>query len=529
MSTPIRDAPALGPEVGALNAVFMQMPVAICIIEGKEHVFRFANPAFCALVGDRELIGKPMLKALPQLRGQGFDTLLDGVMATGQPFIGNEMRAQLSTPTTDRSLFVNFVYAPKFNRDGIVDGVLVSGTDVTELVHARRRAELAAEQLRTSEERLRQLLEASGAGTWEMEVATQDVTASARFRELFSLRQIARINLSDCIARIHVDDVERVSAVVTSAMAGANGGSYTDEYRLVSPNPSRDVWVEARGQLRFDTSGNPTRLHGTVFDITQRKELEIAQERRADFERQLIGIVSHDLRNPLSVVVLGCSVLLRAEGLSDALTKTVVRINNAGERASRMIRDLLDFTQARLGAGLHIATSPQDFHALTAAVVEEIETSFAGRVVRCTYSGDGRGRWDPDRISQMIENLVTNALKYGAVDAAVTVTSDCLGDIIVLSVHNYGLMIPPEKLADIFQPLERATHAHSAARSIGLGLYIVKQVVNSHNGTISVESTERNGTTFTARIPRSGPAYEQVDRSSGERNARGGIDSIEGP
>jgi len=250
------------------------------------------------------------------------------------------------------------------------------------------------------------------------------------------------------------------------------------------------------------------RVEGAVKAAQARRKMEaLAEElhQRADFEEQLIGIVSHDLRTPVSAILLGVIALLRGEELSDRQTKSVVRIQSSAERASRMIRDLLDFTQARLGGGIRIERRATDLHELTRDVLEEIEATHGDRELRWSRAGDGRGEWDPDRLGQVVQNLVTNALKYSPANTPVRIETHAEDGGVVLSVHNEGAPIPPERLGSIFQPLQRASgEVDKAGRSIGLGLYIVKQVVDAHGGRIGVESTAEAGTTFTVRLPRAG-------------------------
>ncbi len=248
------------------------------------------------------------------------------------------------------------------------------------------------------------------------------------------------------------------------------------------------------------------RVDGTRKAAQARQRAEaLAEElrQRAGFEQQLIGIVSHDLRTPVSAILLGVTGLLRGEALSERQTKSVVRIQSSAERAHRMIRDLLDFTQARLAEGFRIERRATDLHALIQGVLEEVEAAHAGREIRFSRDGDGRGEWDPDRLSQVVQNLVTNALKYSPGGTPVRIETHAEAGDVTLSVHNEGAPIPPDRLGRIFQPLQRASgEVDKAGRSIGLGLYIVKQVVEAHGGSVSVESSAEAGTTFLVRLPR---------------------------
>ena len=233
-------------------------------------------------------------------------------------------------------------------------------------------------------------------------------------------------------------------------------------------------------------------------------ERRVRQEQeRSDFEQQLIGIVSHDLRNPVSAIRLGAESLVRAGGLNERQQKHVARIHASSDRAHRMIRDLLDFTSARLAGGLRIARQPSDLHELVDTVLDEVRQTHADREIRSIRRDDGRGNWDPDRIAQVVQNLVTNALKYSPADTPVRVETWAEGDSLLLCVHNQGAPIAPERLGRLFQPLQRATDdVDRTGRSIGLGLYIVKQVLEAHGGTIAVDSSAEHGTTFTVRLPR---------------------------
>jgi PAS domain S-box-containing protein len=138
----------------------MQAPIAIAILEGAAHVFTFANGAYRALVNGRDVLGKPLLEALPELRGKGFDTLLDRVMATGEPFFGKEVPIALAHHGENERLFLNFSYTPKRNAQGAIDGVMVSGTDVTATVRDRLRLEALATEVLDSEAELRLVTDA---------------------------------------------------------------------------------------------------------------------------------------------------------------------------------------------------------------------------------------------------------------------------------------------------------------------------------------------------------------------------------
>jgi signal transduction histidine kinase len=239
--------------------------------------------------------------------------------------------------------------------------------------------------------------------------------------------------------------------------------------------------------------------------------LERARQRQAlleakAFEQQLIGIVSHDLRNPLNVIGLSTELLLRRPGLDEPQRQGLTRIATAADRAKRMIRDLLDLTQARLGGGIAVTRRPLELGPLVTQVSEEVALTSPGRHVQVTHETDTHGVWDADRLGQVVQNLVGNALQHSPPDTPVQVRTHGDAEHLILEVHNTGRPIPPELLPQLFEPMRRGqADDENSSGSLGLGLYIVRQLVVAHGGTIGVASSAEAGTTFTVRLPRAAP------------------------
>lgn len=242
---------------------------------------------------------------------------------------------------------------------------------------------------------------------------------------------------------------------------------------------------------------------------------EIARRRRAEeserlgaerlsFGDQLIGIVSHDLRTPLSTISTSAAVIARRDAIGPQDAALVKRIQTASHRAARLIRDLLDFTQARLGGRIPVNARPVNFHELLTSVLTEVEAGHPGRIECSLAADDPQGVWDEDRLAQVVENLVVNALKYGIPGGIVRVRTWSDERSLTLEVHNDGVPIAAEQMADIFEPLHQSAGASqpNPERSIGMGLFIVKHIVDAHSGKVSVQSTLEKGTTFTIQLPR---------------------------
>ncbi len=306
------------------------------------------------------------------------------------------------------------------------------------------------------------------------------------------------------IERVHPEDRERVWQGLRAALDSGEA-HWTDEYRFRRADSSY-MFVTDRGYVVRDARGRAVRMVGALQDVTEHKLSEQEARRRADFEQHLIGIVSHDLRNPLNAISMATMLLLKQEGLSEPQRRSLHRIFSSAQRATRMLSDLLDFTQARLGGAIPVTPRPLDLHELARHVMEEIQLAHPHQHVVLEQSGDGRGEWDGDRLAQLLTNLVNNALTYGKEHCAVRVRTLGKPDAVLLSVHNAGEPIPGELMPQLFQPLRRGDGKGSrGCHSIGLGLFIVKHIVDAHGGSIHVDSNAENGTTFTVSLPRHPP------------------------
>jgi signal transduction histidine kinase len=245
-------------------------------------------------------------------------------------------------------------------------------------------------------------------------------------------------------------------------------------------------------------------LIGAGVDVTEQRQAQDELQKALAFREQLMGILGHDLRNPLSAVTAATGLLRRRADLSQPARDHVERIDRAARRMAELIRTLLDLTQLRFHGHLPVSPAPTDLGEVARQIVEELRGAEPERTIELEIRGDTRGTWDPARLGEVISNLVGNALVHGAPDQPVQVILDDGGDDgVTLRVHNGGPPITPELSAQLFEPFRRGD-SDGAARSggLGLGLYIVRQIVLAHDGEISVDSSPSRGTTFTVRLPR---------------------------
>jgi signal transduction histidine kinase len=245
------------------------------------------------------------------------------------------------------------------------------------------------------------------------------------------------------------------------------------------------------------------RATSAIIKHRLRAELRRAVEemkRTAEFRELLIGIVSHDLRNPLNAIAMGGAILVRSRDLAPSLARPAGRILANVERMKRIVSDLLDFTCGRLGGGIPIAARPADLADLARAVIEELELSDV-HVVESTVLGDPRGTWDPERLAQVLGNLLGNAFQHGDPSQPVRVVVDGRAtERVSLTVRNAGEPIPADVLPHVFDPFRRAGASRDAG-GLGLGLFIAHEITRAHGGTIDVVSADRE-TAFTVTLPR---------------------------
>lgn len=221
------------------------------------------------------------------------------------------------------------------------------------------------------------------------------------------------------------------------------------------------------------------------------------------YNETFAGILAHDLRNPLGAMMTAAQVLLRRqEGGGDRMTKPLSRILSSGERMVRMIEQLLDLTRARVGGGFELHPQEASLAELCIQVMDELELVYPEWKLRREVLGDPSGTWDPDRLLQVVSNLVANAGMHGTPAGIIDVRIDGTSpDAVVLEVHNDGA-IPEALLPSIFDPFRGTRHRREQSRGLGLGLFITQQIVMAHGGTIELCSSSAEGTTFLVRLPR---------------------------
>lgn len=509
--------------------LFSQAPVAIGLLRGPAHVVELANPLICQLWGRRadDVLDRPILDALPEIRGQGFDELLDGVFQTGTAYVGSEVPARLDRKgdgTLD-TVYFNVVYEPMRNELGVVDGVAVIAVDVTAQVTARQ---VIAQKVKQSH------FEASVGGA-----LTSSEPLSVQLRRCCE----AMVQLGAAFARIWIhnetDDVLELlaSAGLYTHLDGAHSRVAVGQYKIGliakerrphltnhvfdDPRVSDPQWARREGLTAF--AGYPMvlgdRLIGVMAlfareplgddllqilgTVASQIALTVERDRIERFRELFIAMLGHDLRNPLSALMTGAHSLLLYPEMADRPKRTIERMQRSVHRMSRMVDQLLDYTRTRSGGGIPVVATPANIFALCRETVQELEQFNPGRRFDLLVTGDGEGEWDVDRLGQVFSNLLGNAITYGHADQRIQIILK--GDVTSIrgEILSYGPPIPAAALPHIFDPFRRANLAKAAATTgLGLGLFITREIIRAHSGTMSVSSSVEEGTSFVFIIPR---------------------------
>jgi signal transduction histidine kinase len=217
-----------------------------------------------------------------------------------------------------------------------------------------------------------------------------------------------------------------------------------------------------------------------------------------------VGTLVHDFRGPLAAVHKSAQGLLARGKLEDEQVNLVSQIETSTSRISGLVSDLIDAVDIRLDRGVPIAPAPMDIGTAVQEAAKEVQAAHPGRQIVIDTSGDLEGGWDRARVGQVLATLIGNAVLHGSKTSAIDVSAKGAGQEVILSVHNEG-SLPPDAVATVFDPLPRGEDEHqiqSEKAMLDLGLYITKGIVTAHSGTITVTSSEEEGTTFTAHLPR---------------------------
>ena len=487
-----------------LHALFMQAPAVIAVLRGPDHVFELANAHYRGVVGDgRELVGRAIRDAIPELAaGQTF-AILDQVYSTGEAFLGTEVRSVFGrtipgapSGAGKEEAFFNLVFQPTFDGQGHVDGILQISFDVTDQVKARRRSEGLTEELRRSEERYRSLIEATTQTFWINNPEGKMVGEQRGWAALTG-QSHEEYQGHGWLDAIHPED--RASTLSLWDTSARSGEAFVCEHRV----RRRDgVWryFRASGAPVREENGAIREWFGVHTDVTEKKLVEVERERLiAELKRsnedldQFAYVTSHDLKAPLR----GIANLSQwvEEDLADKISQEgreqMRLLRGRVHRLEALINGILSYSRAgRIRERLEMVNVGQ----LAREAVELLDPTTG---VQVAFAADFP-TIEAERVplQQVLMNLLSNAIKHAnKIDPRVSITCSPVRDGYSFMVKDNGPGIAPafhQRIWVIFQTLE----PRDKVEATGIGLSIVKKIVESRGGRVWIDSVPGAGAEF---------------------------------
>ncbi|WP_149086897.1 sensor histidine kinase [Pseudomonas prosekii] len=299
------------------------------------------------------------------------------------------------------------------------------------------------------------------------------------------------------------DDSAAESHAITRLLSGFTLDQVVSEFRALRASVT-SLWMRESAP---DSTSKVDDLIRFNEAIDQALAISIARYAAAvQSSRDIfLGILGHDLRTPLSAILLGADVLLRTDSLGERATKIASRIYSSVNRANQIVGDLLDFTRSQLGPGIPVIRSQVDIAPVFNRIIEECRTVHPEADIVCNSIDSAVGHFDTARLEQAFSNLVGNAIQHGDGHSPVTVTLAVSQRELRFSVHNWGAAIKDEIIPTLFKPMARysseASVNHGPCASLGLGLFISSEIATAHDGGIEVKSDTGSGTEFVVRLP----------------------------
>lgn len=516
-------------------SLFMHAPIVVGLVNGEDYVLELANEEAFKLwgKGPEQIIGKPILEGLPELKEQGIIDMFDQVRRSGKPYTAQEVPLTSIVNGREELHYFNLVYQPYYDKNSAkATGVFTISNDVTEQVLARKKMEEKEAALETALEQVRLSKEAAELGTFDMDLEKGTLHWDERCRILFGISHQTPVSYEkDFVLGLHPDDRERILKVIDQLFVkSVSNGNYDVEYRTIGAEDGVVRWVRAKGKVYFNAADKPVRFIGSVLDITEKamaiqkieslveertKELAQANETLQVINKELqrsnanleefAHAASHDLKEPVRKIHFFTNQLksqLKSH-LNEAELHSFGRIENATERMGNLIDDLLLYS--------HVSQRPHtteyvDLNEQIKRVLEDLELDIQEKKAIINVDKLPPVHGHTRQLQQLLQNLISNALKYCKADQPPRIDIRSSGatesgkDYHLVEFSDNGIGFDPEYADKIFQMFTRL-HGKSEYSGTGVGLSIVKKVVENHNGFIRVESAVGEGSVFKIYLP----------------------------
>lgn len=488
-----QEAQIFSKERSFLLAVLDQIPIAVWISDAPSGEVVIDNPAARKFRGSNEQFSsKEDYLNYKMLHKDGTEYKADeypGSRALNGEMITNE-EINIKRPDGNNAYAI-FSAAPIKDENGKIISAITIGMDVTEQVKRR-------EQLKESESRFRIIANALPLIVW---TATPEFEINWYNEWWYSYLNMPMGTTWDDPEKMpmHPEDVEKTKFALVEAVK--RGDKFVMEQRFLCGKSGEYRWHLVRGVAVKDELGNIIKWVGANVDIHDQKVLLEKLKEEQDLREKFVATLSHDLRTPLTSAKLTAQLIRRSNITDEKLTKSTDRITNNIDRADSMIQDLLDASRLSAGEELAVNKGNCDLTNIVHETLDDLRNVHGRNIKFVEVTKSICGHWDCNGIRRIIENLCNNAVKYGDQTMPITVKVEpSKNSTICLSVHNFGNPIPEDEQKFLFQPYKRASTAVDK-KGWGIGLMLVKGVVQSNGGEIEVKSNQKDGTTFLVYLP----------------------------
>ena len=469
------------------HEIIYASPSLIVTFEGKDNLIKIANDAIIEVWGKgKNVIGKPLLELLPELREQGFDEIIKQVYETGEAYRAFEMPVNLVRYGKEETHYYNFIYYPQRDIEGNIFGIVGSATEVTPQA-------IINKKIKESESHFRQMADLMPEKVVNTDAEGNSIYFNHHWFDYTGLSE-NELEQEGWTSRIHGDDIVKYQKRWMHSLK--TGENFEVEIRLRDKN-GEYKWHLSRAEAVKDESGNIKMWIGTNTDI---QRLKGEEKRKEDF----LKVVSHELKTPVTSIKGYVQLLLtmvksqKDQSVSKLpLKSSLERIDHQIIRLTRLISEMLDITRIEeKKMGLQM----QEFNLnnLVTQTVQDINYTNTKHKIEINHEDVCFVFGDKDRIGQVVINLVTNAIKYSPESHDVKIRIQKTGeDKATVYVTDNGVGIDSEKLPHIFERFYRIVEEEEDTYSgFGIGLYLVQEIIERHNGSIEVKSVKGEGSEF---------------------------------
>ncbi|NMM08245.1 response regulator [Polaromonas sp.] len=479
-----------------LSQLITLMPSFTAVLQGPRHVFERANNPYYALVGrGPEILGKPVLEALPELAGQLFPALLDRAYRTAEPFEARGMKLLMARGPDGAfdELFVDFVYQPLMSVEGAVFGILVHGVDRTEQVRGEQALLRSQRELQALADNTPDILSRFDRGLHHVFVNAAVEKATRRPKEDFLGKTNREIGFPEDLCQLW----ESASRAVFNF-----GVDQMIDFAFNGPAGIRHYSTRLVPELGAD--GSVEFVLGVTSDVTERKHFErtlLEQDQRKD---EFLATLAHELRNPLAPLRTGLQ-LLRLSQNAETAARTLQMMERQLGQMTRLIDDLLNVSRINSGK-IILRLERISLNAVLEMAVEAARPLIDDAGHALTIELPDEPLWlhaDPTRMAQMLANLLINSAKYTKHGGSIVLSARRQDEAVVISVTDNGLGIPLDMVTRVFDMFTQINQTLERAQGgLGIGLALVKRLAEMHGGSIEAHSDGVDmGSTFTMRFP----------------------------